>query len=107
MTKDTQVENVSGEITLYDLIAWEPRLHPIAPSARSPHWRSLTTIDVDWILTARSTQPILPTIRGGELIVLSDRIVREIGVPFAALMREISSQPIAGIITDHLGTPDL
>lgn len=106
MTKDTHVETVSGEITLYDLIAWEPRLHPIAPQAGSPHWRSLTAIDVDWILTARSSQPILPTIRGGELIVLSDRIVREIGVPFAALMREISSQPIAGILTDHLGSPD-
>lgn len=100
------METVSGEITLYDLIAWEPRLHPIAPHVGSPHWKSLTTIDVDWILTARSSQPILPTIRGGELIVLSDRIVREIGVPFAALMREISSQPIAGILTDHLGSPD-
>lgn len=107
MTKDTHVETVSGEITLYDLIAWEPRLHPIAPPPSSPHWRSLTMIDVDWILTARSTQPMLPTIRGGELIVLSDRIVREIGVPFAALMRELSSQPIAGILTDHLGSPDL
>lgn len=97
---------VSGEITLYDLIAWEPRLHPIAPAVGSPRWRSLTGIDVDWIVTARSTQPILPTLRGGELIVLPDRIVRELGVPFAALMRELSNQPIAGILTDHLGSPD-
>lgn len=100
------METVSGEITLYDLIAWEPRLHPIAPQAGSPQWRSLATIEVDWILTARSSQPILPTLRGGELIVLSDRIVREIGVPFAALMRELKPQPIAGILTDHLGSPD-
>lgn len=107
MTKDTHVDTASGEITLYDLIAWEPRLHSISPQPGSPNWRSLTSIDVDWILTARSTQPILPTIRGGELVVLTDRIVREIGVPFAALMREISSQPIAGILTDHLGSPDI
>lgn len=100
------MEGVSSEITLFDLIAWEPRLHPVIPNQGSLHFRSLTTVEVDWILSARSTQPILPTIRGGELIVLSDRIVREIGVPFAALMREISSQPIAGILTDHLGTPD-
>lgn len=106
MTKDTHVESISGEITLYDLIAWEPRLQPIAPQPGSSQWHRLTTIAVDWILTARSTQPILPTIRGGELIVLSDRIVREIGVSFAALMREISTQPIAGILTDHTGTPD-
>lgn len=100
------MEKVSGEITLYDLIAWEPRLQPVAPQPGSSHQHSLTTIDVDWILTARSTQPMLPSIRGGELIVLSDRIVREIGLPFAALMREISSQPIAGILTDHRGVPD-
>jgi PucR family transcriptional regulator, purine catabolism regulatory protein len=100
------VETVSGEITLYDLIAWEPRLRPIAPLPGTPNWRSLTGIEVDWILTARSSQPILPTLRGGELIVLSDRIVREIGVPLPALIREISSQPIAGILTDHLGIPD-
>lgn len=99
------METVSGEITLFDLIAWEPRLHPIAPHTNSAHWRSLASIDVDWILTARSTQPMLPTIRGGELVVLPDRIVREIGVPFAALMRELTSHPIAGILTDHLGSP--
>lgn len=100
------MDKVSGEITLYDLVAWEPRLHPVAPQPGSHHWRSLTTIDVDWVLTARSTQPMLPTLRGAELVVLPDRIVREIGVPFAALMRELSSQPIAGILTDHLGPPD-
>lgn len=100
------MEKVSGEITLYDLVAWENRLHPIAPQPGSPQWNSLTSIEVDWILTARSTQPMLPTLRGGELIVLPDRIVREIGVPFAALMRELSQQPIAGILTDHLGAPD-
>lgn len=100
------MERVSGEITLYDLIAWEPRLHPVVPKPESPHFRSLTSVDVDWILTARSTQPMLPTIRGGELIVLSDRIVREIGVPFAALIQELSAQPIAGILTDHNIPPD-
>ncbi len=100
------MESVSGEVTLYDLIAWDPRLRSLAPAPESPGWRSLTAIDVDWILAARSSTPMLPSIRGGELIILSDRIVREIGVPFAALMREISSQPIAGILTDHPGIPD-
>lgn len=100
------MDKVMGEITLYDLIAWEPRLHPVAPVPGTPHWRSLTEIEVDWILTARSTPPMLPTLRGGELVVLPDRIVRETGVPFASLIRELSSQPIAGILTDHMGTPD-
>ncbi|MCA9834686.1 MAG: helix-turn-helix domain-containing protein [Thermomicrobiales bacterium] len=100
------MEAVSGEITLYDLIAWEPRIRSIAPSPESPHWHPLTTLDVDWVVTARSSQPMLPTLRGGELIILPDRIVREIGVGFSALVRELASQSIAGVLTDFRGEID-
>lgn len=100
------MDTASGEITLYDLIAWEPRMRAFAPSPESQHWRSLTTLDVDWVVSARSSQPMLPTLRGGELIVLPDRIAREIGVGFNALVRELASQPIAGVLTDYRGEPD-
>lgn len=96
----------SGEITLYDLIAWEPRIRSFAPAPESPQFRSLTTLDVDWVVSARSSQPMLPTLRGGELIVLPDRIAREIGVSFNALVRELASQPIAGVLTDYRDEPD-
>lgn len=97
------MEALSGEITLFDLIAWEPRIHPIAPQPGSAHWRSLTSIDVDWVVTARASQPMLPTLRGGELIILPARIVRETGLPFAALIRQLGEQPVAGVLTDHPG----
>src|SRR5690606_3586054 len=103
LTKDTCVETFSGEVTLYDLIAWEPRIHAIAPRTDSSHWRSLATIDVDWVITARSTQPMLPTLRGGELIVLPERIVRLSGLSLSALLRQLAEQPVAGVLTDHLG----
>lgn len=97
------MESISGEITLFDLIAWEPRIRPIAPAPASPQWRSLTTLDVDWVVIARPSQPMLPTLRGGELIILPDRIVRDTGVRFGSLVREIASQPIAGVLTDFRG----
>lgn len=100
------MEAVSGEITLYDLIAWEPRIRSLAPSPDSSQWRPLTSLDVDWVVTARSSQPMLPTLRGGELIILPDRIVREIGVGFSALVRELSLQSIAGVLTDFRGETD-
>lgn len=100
------MEAISGEITLYDLIAWEPRLHPIAPQPGSPNWRSLTTIDVDWVVSARAGQPMLPTLRGGELIILPARLARETGVPFGALVRELGNQPVAGVLTDYAGDVD-
>lgn len=100
------METVSGEITLFDLIAWEPRIHPIAPHPESPTWRRLTSLDVDWVVSARSTQPMLPTLRGGELIILPARIARETGVPFGTLIRELGAQPVAGVLTDFAGEID-
>lgn len=100
------METISGEVTLYDLIAWEPRIQAVAPRPDSPHWRSLTTIDVDWVLTARSTQPMLPALRGGELIVLPERIVRDSGLSISSLIRQLAAQPVAGVLTDHSGEID-
>lgn len=100
------MDTISGEVTLYDLVAWEPRIHAIAPVPQSPQWRSLTTIDVDWVISARPSQPMLPTLRGGELIVLPERIVKLAGVTFSALLRQMAAQPVAGVLTDYAGDID-
>lgn len=94
ITKDTHVNATAGAVTLYDLVAWDPTITSTAG------YDQLATREVDWVLTARASQPMLPLLRGGELIILPNRIVREIGVPFAQLVREISTQPIAGVLTD-------
>lgn len=100
------MDALSGEVTLYDLIAWEPRISAAAPQPGSPVWRSLTTIDVDWVVTARSGSPMLPKLRGGELIILPERLARETGVPFGSLIRELGIQPVAGVLTDYAGEFD-
>lgn len=94
------MESISGELTLYDLLAWEPRLTVVSSTASDALHHDLLAREVDWILTARSTPPLLPTLRGGEVIILPDRIVSETGVPFDRLIGEVRAQSIAGVITD-------
>lgn len=100
------MESNSGEITLYDLIAWEPRIQPVAPRPGSANWRSLTNRDVDWVVMARPGQPMVPTLRGGELIILPERLARDTAVPFGSLVRQLGSQPVAGVLTDYSGEID-
>lgn len=100
------MESNSGEITLYDLIAWEPRIQPVAPRPGRANWRSLTTRDVDWVVMARPGQPMVPALRGGELIVLPERLARDTGVPFGSLVRQLGNQPVAGVLTDYAGEID-
>lgn len=96
----TSMETTGGEITLHDLLAWEPRLAVASPppSATTPDPLSR---EVDWVVTARATAPMLPTVRGGELIILPHRIVQKTGIPFSRLIREITHHPIAGILTEE------
>lgn len=94
------MEMISPEITLRDLLAWEPRLEIAAP--REPVVDAPDPLDreVDWVLTARASSPMLPMLRGGELVILTRRLVHETGIPFLRLIHELMLQPIAGIITE-------
>lgn len=85
--------STAGEITLRDLLAWEPRLAP--PAAGIDLDR-----DVDWVITARASPPMLPALRGGELILLPKRVFTEIGLPLPLLLNELANQPVAGVVVD-------
>jgi len=94
----------NGEITLRDLIAWEPRLrvHSLGPAAAN---EDPLDRDVEWVVTARTGAPMLPTLRGGELVLMPHRIVAESGVPLAMLISELTGQPVAGVVIDHPAIP--
>jgi len=90
----------SGEITLRDLLAWAPQLrlrhrHPAGAAGEDP-----LDNDVDWVVSTRASAPMLPVLRGGELILLPRRVVIESGVPFAMLLQELADRPVAGVLTD-------
>src|SRR5687767_1282115 len=94
------MESLPGAVTLFDLLAWEPRLLVAVSRQAGTSDRDLLDREVDWVLTARSTTPMLPHLRGGELIVLPQRIAAETGLPFSRLVSELAEQPIAGVVTD-------
>lgn len=94
----------NGEITLRDLISWEPRLRILSQGTTVADDDPLDR-DVEWVVTARTGAPMLPTLRGGELVMMPQRIVVESGVPLAMLIAELAGQPVAGVVIDRLASP--
>lgn len=91
-----------AEITIGDLLTWEPRLSlydgdfPIGNVLHSPD----EDREVTWVVTVRASQPVLPPLRGGELVIVPQRTVADTGIPLQELLREIASRGATGIIFD-------
>ncbi|MGC4108128.1 MAG: helix-turn-helix domain-containing protein [Thermomicrobiales bacterium] len=97
----------SGEITLQDLLAWEPQLHAQHGLSNGASGDEPLSNDVEWVVTARASAPMLPALRGGELVLLPQRVVIESGVPFSMLLHELAGRPVAGVLTDIRIDPTL
>jgi hypothetical protein len=98
--------SLNGEITLRDLLAWEPHFHVLRPGQSVTSDDPLDR-DLEWVVTIRSSAPMLPTLRGGELILMPHRVVAESGVPLAMLIGELAGQPVAGVVIDAPSTPPM
>lgn len=85
-----------AEITLSDLLAWEPRLRPSPANGSSTHLER----EVTWAVAARATVPLLPPLRGGELVLLPRRVVAESGVEIAPLLRELAGHGVAAVLLE-------
>lgn len=92
------------EITLSDLIAWEPRLRPVGIGgfADESHIEAWAERELSWAITVRATPPMLPTVRGGEIVLLPGRMLADAGVAMPLLLRELSSHGIAAVVLDQL-----
>jgi purine catabolism regulator len=93
-----------AEITIHDLLSWESRLGPPppewfgAPSAFEP-WQ--LEREVSWVVTLRASMPILPPMRGGEIVILPERILTDSGTPAEEIVREIASRGATGIVVER------
>jgi purine catabolism regulator len=89
------------EISLRDLCRWDRRLRLVAAAGMPPE----TALDrgVSWAVSMRAMSPLLPPLRGGELVVLPPRVLDEIEQSGALtrgdLLKQLAHQPIAAILT--------
>jgi purine catabolism regulator len=79
-----------ADITIQDVLTWEPRLQLV----RRP-LPGMATADIDereasWAVTIRAAVPMLQPLRGGELVLLPDRILAESGLTLSVLLRELA-----------------
>ena len=91
-----------AEITIGDLLTWEPRLSLYRDDAfdESDLRGSAVDREVTWVVTVRASQPVLPPLRGGELVIVPHRTLADTGIPLLVLLREIASRGATGIIFD-------
>ncbi len=86
-----------AEITLADIVAWEPRLRSLDPNGPA-EWGGR---EISWIVAARTSAPMLPSIRGGELVLLPSRAINDSGVALPVLLRELVSHGAGGVVLDR------
>jgi PucR C-terminal helix-turn-helix domain len=87
------------DITLEDLMLLEPRLMPrFGDAAVDARRHNPASIEVSWAVSARATAPLLPSLRGGEMLFISPRVAAEIGSDLIALINEGSARGVSAIV---------
>lgn len=99
-----------AEIMLADLLAWEPRLRAAKPPATGTYpggqpANAALEREVTWAVAARATTPMLPPLRGGELVLLPHRILAESGVTVVPLLRELVGHGVAAVLLESEAVP--
>lgn len=89
----------NGELTLRDLVGWVPAFSVVNAGAVSGGGAAIDN-DVEWVVSARAGAPMLPALRGGELVIMPQRVIADSTVPLNMLLAELSTQPVAGIVVD-------
>lgn len=93
-----------SELTLDDVLRWEgSALQPLALTddtlARA----------VSWAVTIHASRPVLPPLRGGELVVLPTRILRELRsaeqVDIDALARRLTEDGVSAVLMEPDSAP--
>ena len=88
------------EITVADLLAWEPRLRLVLEGPARGTERAVT-----WAVAARALPPALPTLHGGELILLPASVLTEQHVALDTLLLELANQRVAAVVVDQASLP--
>jgi PucR C-terminal helix-turn-helix domain/GGDEF-like domain len=91
------------EITLDDLIVLEPRLSSAAEDREAPDMAASGSGVVSWVVSARSTAPHLPQLRGGEVVLIPPRVIAVVGGELPALLREAKLREVVAVVVERGG----
>jgi purine catabolism regulator len=94
------------ELTLADLVTWDNRLHVAGERNGNGELRLNGHLDqwsereLTWVVTARASAPMLPLLRGGELVILPSRVLIDNGVSLPLLLSELATHDVTGVVLD-------
>lgn len=92
-----------ADITLRDLLHWERSLY-FRPAAGQPVEAGMDR-PISWAVMMRASSPILPALRGGEIVVAPPRVLEQVHesemVSRDQLVRMLAGQPIAALMVDE------
>lgn len=91
-----------ADIILDDLLHWQRGL-TVRPPVGVPRQDAIER-GMSWAVTLRASAPVLPPLRGGEIVIAPPRILEQIRaaemIDQAALIRQLGDQPIAALMVD-------
>jgi len=64
-------------------------------------WATELEREITWAVTARASSPMLPPLRGGELVILPRRVLIDSGVSLSLLLRELASHNVVAIVLEQ------
>lgn len=84
------------------MLRWYPgQIQPLVPT----DWADFLTIPVSWVVTIRATEPVLPPLRGNEIIVVPTLVLDELQAEDTAEWRDVvrlaDEQGAAAILLDR------
>ena len=90
-----------ADITIHDVLAWEPRLHLVRrPLPGMAATDDVGDREVSWAVTVRAAAPMLHPLRGGELVLLPNRVLAESGIALPVLLREMTSLNVSAAVLE-------
>jgi hypothetical protein len=91
----------SMEITLDDLLVLEPRLAWAEASGEASEMDAELRCVVSWVVSARTTAPHLPVLRGGEVVLIPPRVTAVVDPDLPALLREAELRDVAAVVFER------
>jgi PucR family transcriptional regulator, purine catabolism regulatory protein len=90
------------EITLRDLCRWDRRMQLIPSSSLSQD--AALDRGLSWVVSVRTAPPLLPPLRGEELVVISRRVLEQIEnaemITREQLLKTLSQQGVSAVLTE-------